>query len=304
MMGPLDGTGTAPAPLITGIINTWQEAANIRTAIASLRGWCDEIIVVDQYSPDGTAAIAEAEGARVISCERTGFVEAARRIGIEAAAGGWVLALDADELVHPALGPELRRIASEGAVDVVRIPRRNIILGRWMRHGQWWPNAKPRFFRKEALVVRDQIHAGLVPAPGARVIELPARPEMALWHYSYHSLEDLVEKTNRYTSVEARQAHDKARRRAGPRRMIKASAQVLWREYIREQGFRDGTAGLAVAVTRAYYRFLAIAKTWDDAAAQDRLAAYEASKRALLGLPPAPDQADRDADPPRPASGA
>ena len=271
--------------LITGVINTWQEAGNIRTAIAGLRGWCDEIVVVDQHSPDGTAAIAEAEGARVILCERTGFVEAARQIGIDAATGDWVLALDADEIVHPVLATELRRIAEAGTADVVRIPRKNIILGRWMRYGQWWPNAKPRFFRKDRLIVGDRIHAGLVPAPGARVIELDAREELALWHYSYHDLDDLVEKTNRYTSVEARQAGTKKRRRARPLHMVRETGRNLWDEYLSQQGYRDGTAALAVAVTRAYYRFLALAKTWDEPAAATRLADYEASKRRLLGLP-------------------
>jgi glycosyltransferase involved in cell wall biosynthesis len=273
---------------ITGIINTWQEAGNIRTAIAGVRGWCDEVIVVDQHSPDGTADIAAAEGARVILCEKTGFVEAARRIGIDAADGEWVLALDADEIVHPDLGRELRRIAEADEADVVRIPRKNIILGRWMRYGQWWPNAKPRFFKRDQLIVGDRIHAGLVPAPDARVLELPAREELALWHYSYHSLEDLVEKTNRYTTVEARQAGAKRRKRARPWLMVRETARNLWDEYLSQGGWRDGTAGLAVAVTRAYYRFLSLAKTWDEPAAATRPADYEASKRRLLGLPPAP----------------
>lgn len=287
--------------LISGVINTWQEAANIRTAIASLRGWCDEIIVVDQHSPDGTAAIAEAEGARVILCERTGFVEAARKLGVDAAAGSWILALDADELVHPDLGRELRRIAETDAADVVRIPRKNIILGRWMRYGQWWPNAKPRFFRREALIVGEKIHAGLVPAPGARVLELPARPEMALWHYSYHSLEDLVEKTNRYTSIEARQAGARRRARARPVRMLREAGRSFWDEYLARQGYRDGTAALAVAVTRAYYRFLSLAKTWDEPAAVVRLDTYERSKRRLLGLPPMDASAAAVGDPVDPA---
>ena len=274
--------------LITGVINTYQEAGNIRTAIASLRGFCDEIIVVDQHSTDGTREIAAAEGARVMLTEPTGFVEAARQVGVDAADGTWIVVLDADELVHPQLARELRRIAEAGEVDVVRVPRKNIMLGRWMRYGMWWPNCKPRMFRKGALVISDRIHMGLRPVPGARVIELPWREEMALWHYSYHSLEDLVEKSDRYSSVEARQAGLKRTRRARPIGMVRAAARSLWDEYLRGGGYRDGTAGLAVAVTRAYYRFLVLAKTWDEPSAARRLEAYERSKRRLLGLPDEP----------------
>jgi len=277
---------TYAVTLITGVINTYQEAGNIRTAIASLRGWCDEIVVVDQHSTDGTREIAAAEGARVLLTEPTGFVEAARQVGIDAAGGTWIVVLDADELVHPELARELRRIAEADALDVVRIPRKNIMLGRWMRYGMWWPNCKPRFFRKGSLVISDRIHMGLRPVAGARILELPWREEMAIWHYSYHSLEDLVEKSNRYSSVEARQAGVKRNRKARPLPMLKAAAENLWDEYIKGRGYRDGTAALTVAVTRAYYRFLVLAKTWDEPGAGDRLAHHEASKRRLLGLPP------------------
>lgn len=115
--------------LITGVINTYQEAGNIRTSIASLRGWCDEIVVVDQHSTDGTREIAAAEGARVLLTEPTGFVEAAaRQVAIDAAQGTWIVVLDADELVHPDLAKELRRIAEADEADVIGMPHKNIML--------------------------------------------------------------------------------------------------------------------------------------------------------------------------------
>ena len=115
-------------------------------------------------------------------------------------------------------------------------------------------------------------------------MELPAREELALWHYSYHSLEDLVEKTNRYTSIEARQAGDRKHKRARPLTMLREAGRNLWIEYISQAGWRDGTPALAVAVTRAYYRFLSLAKIWDEPGRVGRLESYEASKRRLLGM--------------------
>src|SRR4051794_33088630 len=85
---------------ISVVICTYQEAENIRTAVTAL-AWCDEVIVVDQHSPDGTGAIARSLGARVVTCERTGYVEAVRQVGIDAASGDWILIVDADEIVHP-----------------------------------------------------------------------------------------------------------------------------------------------------------------------------------------------------------
>ena len=160
----------------------------------------------------------------------------------------------------------------------------------------WWPNCKPRFFRKGSLVIDGGIHMGLRPVPGARIVELPWREEMAIWHYSYHSLGSLVEKSNRYSSVEA-PAGAKRNRKARPLPMLRAGAQNLWDEYIRGRGYRDGTAALTVAVTRAYYRFLVLAKTWDEPGAGDRLTEYDVAERGLLGLPPVDAPVDATVDP-------
>ncbi len=268
---------------ISGIINTRNEAANIRYSVASLVGWCDEVIVMDQESEDGTAEIARAAGATVLSHPHTGFVEAARAAAVDIATGDWLMILDADEIVPPALGPLLRDIAESGRADVVMIPRKNIILGEWLQYGQWWPNRKPRFFRRDALSISDRIHAGLVPQPGARRLLLPEAEDGALWHFSYDSLEDLVEKTNRYTSVEARQRVGRSRPMSA-KRLFRGAAKSFWREYVRGGGRRDGHAGLLVAVIRSFYWFLMVGKTWDEPARRTRLEAYERSKAQLLGL--------------------
>ena len=267
---------------ISGIVNTRNEAQNIRYAVSSLTTWCDEVIVMDQESTDDTAAIARAAGATVLTHPHTGYVEAARQAAVDAAGGEWLMILDADEIVPPALGPILRGIAQRGAADLVMIPRKNIILGRWLRYGQWWPNRKPRLFRRDAVEIRDVIHSGLVPRADARRLSIPGREDHALWHYSYDSFDDLMEKTNRYTTVEARQR--KRLRRASVRGLFRGAVKSFWGEYIRGGGLRDGSTGLSVAVIRAFYRFLIEVKTWDEPARLSRLAEYEDSKAQLLGL--------------------
>ena len=124
----------------------------------------------------------------------------------------WVMVLDSDEIVHPNLGRRLREIAETGEADVVRIPRRNVILGREMAHGQWWPNAKRRFFHKDHIDIRVEMHGGFHAAAGAREIMLPMDRDCCLWHFSYHDVADLVWKSQRYTTVQAWQRARSGRR--------------------------------------------------------------------------------------------
>ena len=176
-------------------------------------------------------------------------------------------------------------MAERGETDVVMVPRKNIILGRWLRYGQWWPNRKPRFFRRDSMDINDRIHAGLAPQPGARRLLLPEREDQALWHFSYDSLEDLLEKTNRYTSVEARQRVGRSRPMS-TQRLFRGAARSFWREYVRGGGRQDGHTGLIVAVIRSFYWFLMVGKTWDEPARRSRPHEYELAKARLLGLEP------------------
>ena len=188
---------------ISGLINTWNEAETIRYAVESLKSWCDEVLVVDQQSSDDTQRIARACGARVVEVEATGYVEIIRRMSVDLTEHDWVMVLDSDEIVHPELGRRLRHIAESGEADVVRIPRRNVILGVEMEHGQWWPNAKRRFFHKDWIDIRVEMHGGFHAAEGATEIMLPMDRECCLWHFSYHDIADVVWKSQRYTTVQA-----------------------------------------------------------------------------------------------------
>jgi glycosyltransferase involved in cell wall biosynthesis len=268
---------------ISGVVNTFNEAHNIRAALGSLLPWCDEVIVVDQHSPDGTADIAREMGARVFLHERTDWVEPARQFAVDQATGDWILILDADEIVPAPLARRLREIAdADEPVDVVDIPNVNILLGRWARHANWWPGRKERFFRRGSLVLSPTIHAGILAAAGSRVLELEARKDLAIWHFSYHSVADLVGKADRYSTISATQRAAARTRHPNARRALKAGAGRLWREYIRGRGYRDGWVGLTVGLTRAYFVFVERVKQWDEPAVAARLASYDRAKSRLL----------------------
>lgn len=281
------------AARISGLINTWNEAETVRYAIESLKTWCDEVLIVDQQSSDDTQRIARACGAKVIEVESTGYVEIIREMSVGMTEHPWVMVLDSDEIVHPALGRRLRQIAETGEADVVRIPRRNIILGREMEHGQWWPNAKRRFFHKDHIDIRVEMHGGFHAAPGAREIMLPMDRDCCLWHFSYHNVSDVVWKSQRYTTVQAWQ-RSRSGRRPGPRRWFRVALRQAWKEFVKGKAWRDGAPGIAVSVIRIMDRFLVQAKQWDETASHGRAEEYQRMKEEMLGLEHDPDLAPID----------
>jgi glycosyltransferase involved in cell wall biosynthesis len=269
---------------ISGVVIALDEAHQLHYALGTLLPWCDEVIVVDQHSEDDTAKIAEKMGATVHQHDRTGGIaDPARRFAVSKATGDWIFILDADEMVPPTLAQHLREFAeSEPETDVVLVPRANILLGRWLRYGNNWPSRHARFFRPGSLLMTDRIHKSIEPAPGSRRHKLAADPSLAIWHFPGGNLSDLVRKVDRYTDIEARQAYARGKRTKGPRDLFIDAGRYLWRQYIRDRGYRDGTMGLAVALTRTYYRVLTAAKLWELPRKEQRAADVKAVRERLL----------------------
>lgn len=252
------------------MINTFNAERTLPYALRSVHAWADEIVVVDMHSEDRTVAIAEEYGARVFVHERTGFVEPARAFAIAWATGEWILILDADELIPAPLGAELREIARADRADVVVISRLNYLHGRPILHTGWQPEKDRhfRFFRRGRLCASATIHAPLVPDAGARILILPYHPGRAIVHFNFVDFADLLEKINRYTTVEAEQAYDRGER---PRRWDAARAVIpLWQRFVRDRGYRDGWRGWYLALFMAYYQVAKYAKLKEHAATGGR----------------------------------
>src|SRR5471032_2761918 len=136
-------------PLLSVAIVTLNEEAALVRTLASV-AWAEEIVVVDSGSTDRTVEIARSYGARVIEREWPGFA-AQKNFAIEQCTGTWVLSLDADEELTPELQLEIQTlVASDPALDAFYLKRRNYFLGRWIRHGGFYPDAKLRLLRREA----------------------------------------------------------------------------------------------------------------------------------------------------------
>ncbi len=246
---------------ISAVLNTLNEERNLPNALRSVRPWVDEIVVVDMHSTDGTVAIARRFGAVVYQHEPLGFADPARPFAVSRANGDWILLLDADELVTKGLASRLLQIVDENATDVVWVPLLNYVFGSTMRATGWGPDqaAKLRFFRRGMVEFAPTIHAFMAPADGARAVTIPYSEGVALVHFNYASVRQFIEKTNRYTDIEADQAIGSGGS-AGVGRLLWAPIREFVKLYFWHGGYRDGWRGLELAILMAFYRFASVAK--------------------------------------------
>ncbi len=252
--------------MISVIINTLNEAGNIAACIESVSGLADEVIVCDMKSDDSTQAIARALGAHVVEHERTGFVEPARRFAIEQASSEWALVLDADERMTPPLARKLRELADRDDLDVVRFWSLYWYFGDWVRHGGFFNNEWPRFFRKRAYLEKfrpteQRVHGNFAALMHHdRMVILAS--EYYILHLAYPTLGDYVEKTVRkYSHLEAQQYVAEGGE-FKMHRLIYDPVRSLLGRYLFKQGFRDGVRGLVLATLFAAHRFCFWAMVW------------------------------------------
>lgn len=246
---------------ISVVMNTLNEERRLPYALRSVRDWVDEIIVVDMYSDDRTAEIAEAFGARVFMHDRVGYADPARAYALARATADWIFILDADELVPPRLAGRLRAIVAADDVDVVDLPWLNYLLGAPLSGAGWGPTQDhhQRFFRAGWVEATGDVHAFLRVREGARVLRLPPDDGLAVVHFNYTDCAHFIEKLNRYTSIEAvpRSARPP---RIAPARATAAAIREFTRRFLSQGGYRDGWRGFYLAGLMAFYRFSVYAK--------------------------------------------
>jgi glycosyltransferase involved in cell wall biosynthesis len=236
-------------PEVSVVLITRNEAGRIRRCLDSVR-WADEIVVVDQHSRDDTAAICRAYGARVLEREmHAGFGEQ-KNFAIAQASRPWILSLDADEEVTPALRRALETaVAAPGACVGFRMPRLTSYLGRFIRHCGWYPSPVLRLFRRgagrftDALVHEEVVVDGPVGELGEDLL-----------HHSYDSLADHVRKLLVYTAYDARTLQRRGVR-LGPLSavwwLLVKPAAVFVRKFFLQAGFREGWHGLVLSAMAA-----------------------------------------------------
>jgi glycosyltransferase involved in cell wall biosynthesis len=212
---------------------------------------------VDAESADATVAIARRFTPHVTTRPWPGYV-AQKNYAASLATHDWILSLDADERVTPALAQEIRAtLADTPDHTAFRIPRVAWHLGRWIRSTDWYPDHQVRLYdRRSAQWTGVYVHES-VTAQGT-LGELKGE----LQHFAYRDIADHLETIDRYTTYSARQMTE-AGRHAGFLRLAFHPPLAFLRNYIARGGFRDGVPGLVVSSLNAYYVFLKFAKLWE-----------------------------------------
>ncbi len=194
----------APRAPLSAVLITRNAAAVLAPCLESL-AFADEIVVVDSGSSDGTAEIAKRFGARLVQKEWLGFGRQ-KQYAVDQARHDWVLCLDADETVSPRLAASIQAELAAPVSPVYRMPRRNRFLGRWLSHGEGYPDWSPRLFnRMNARWSDDLVHEKVLYAV------TPGTLQGDLMHDSSDDLTAYLDRQNRYTTLAARQAYELGR---------------------------------------------------------------------------------------------
>ena len=244
-----------PTKLSVSVI-TRNEASNIGAALASV-AWADEIVVVDSRSTDETVAIARQHTDRVIVRDWPGYIEQ-KNHAAALASHDWILSLDADERVTPALADEIRALlADKLRADAYCMPRVTWYFRRWIRTTDWYPDYQLRLYdRRSAQWTGRYVHETLT------VRGVTSRLRGELQHYTYRDLAEHLEKIERYATLAARQMHDEGRH-AGLLQLSGHPPFAFLRNYLAHGGIRDGVPGFIISALNAYYVFLKYAKLWE-----------------------------------------
>jgi len=234
---------------VSVVIITKNEESEIADCLESV-GWADEIVVVDSHSIDRTVEIARRFTSRVEKREFTGFTEQ-KRFATGLALGPWILNIDADERVTGELRDEILAALDAGSTaEGFLVPRLTWYLGKFVRHGTWYPDRKLRLFRKESSRwIGGSVHESLEVDGPVGALRNP------ILHYSFRTLADHHATIDRFTRLSAL---DLARRGRGGsifRLFIHPPATFI-KSYLLRFGFLDGWRGLVIAALSAKHSYL------------------------------------------------
>ncbi|NCN03560.1 MAG: glycosyltransferase family 2 protein [Candidatus Pacebacteria bacterium] len=248
---------------LTVLINTKNEEKNIKVCLNSVKAIADEILVVDMNSSDGTVALAEKSGAKVIHYKTDhGFADPARNFALTKVKTDWVFILDADELIESSVAANIKKLIEDPGFDVYYLPRKNIIFDKWIQHTGWWPDYQPRLFREGFLDWPGVVHAQ--PVVKGNIKHLPTKSEFAITHQNYNSISHFFDKLNRYTTLSAEKTPTKNRKSpvSSAQALNKFFSEFL-RRYFAQDGIKDGVHGAGLSIFQATYELTTYLKKWE-----------------------------------------
>ena len=239
---------------ISVYIIAYNESEKIRDCINSVL-WADEIIVADSHSTDGTSEIAKELGAKVIHIPFNGYGDL-RNQAIAHCSCDWIFSLDSDERCTAKVRDEILIIVNNAIFDIYRVPRKNYFMGKWIKYSGWYPNFRqPQLFKKNKMSYSlDSVHEGFINNSNKEIGCI----KNFIWQYPFKNMEEVLYKTNRYSSLGVKKLQDKGETGS----ILKAFLHGLWsftKHYFFKLGFLDGGPGFVIAFSNfegTFYRYI------------------------------------------------
>lgn len=245
---------------ISIVVSTHNRSKSLARTLHSVRSLANEIIVVDSGSTDDTISVAKKFTSNVYSKPNNLMLNVNKNFGFTKATSDWILNLDDDEDVTPDLIKEIRLRIKSTPSNIVGfwIPRKNIIFGRWIQHGLWWPDRQLRLFRRgKGLFPEKHVHEYI------SVIGLTETLTSAFIHHNYDSIGQYLEKMNAiYTESEILK-FSQMNYKVSWTDAIRFPLSDFLKIYFAQSGYKDGLHGLVLALLQSFYSFIIFAKLWE-----------------------------------------
>lgn len=242
---------------VSVVVSAYNEQATIERCLASV-SWADEIIVVDSGSTDTTAEIAGKFTKKIYPRPNNLMLNRNKNFGFEKATCEWILNLDADEVIPDDLKNEILAVINkQQTLNGYWLSRKNIIFGKWISHGFWWPDKQLRLFKRgRGKFPCRYIHEYIkVDGPSGEL----AHPYV---HYNYESVSQYIRKLDRCTTSESRELLADGYQFQWSDALVFPTRDFL-KIYFSQLAYKDGLHGLALSMLQAFYSFVTFAKIWE-----------------------------------------
>lgn len=232
--------------LINLIIFTYNNEKEIPGLIDNARILTKNVLVFDLQSTDQTIKIVKEKKVNYHIYRHVDYVELARQEAIKITNGQWILILDGDEKLTPELAREIQEIVKSGQFTYYKIPRKNIFINRWLKHGGWWPDYQIRLINKKYFVEwPKKIHSTPIIKGKGGALKNP------LLHFFHGDLNQMVEKTAKFEDIESNLLYQ-ANRSVNTLTFFRKFAGELWRRMFKNLGFLDGVWGIIESIYQAF----------------------------------------------------
>lgn len=244
------------ASKISALILTRDEQDLIEDCLKQL-SFTDEIIVLDRSSQDQTREIARKFSDKIYQTASGDFAKN-RNLAASYAKNTWLLYVDADERLTRPLIAEIKMAIKNSQINLFYIPRQNYILGKWQRHGGWWPDYVPRLIKRTALITwYGEVHESPKVKGKYGYLKNP------LVHLTARSVSQMLAKSVKWAKIEAKLYHQQENSEVTIARVIKAVASEFISRYFLRLGMLDGTIGLVAAIYQSLHKAAVFTYLWE-----------------------------------------